>query len=143
MRATTERLQQLIEFGRFPRLALSDLTAVEAWAASKRTLAAATSNPGLVHADLSRDEVFLTADSQLRVIDWQRPVRGPREVDLVTLLRSGGNNPEDLADRSFVQLEAFVLLHWAALRAAEVLPDLPADTYESWALEALATMQIA
>lgn len=139
--ATTERLYRLIGTGRFHRLTPGDVPAFEGWARSDRTVAAAVKYPGIVHADLSRDEVLLTGDGQLRVIDWQRPVRGPREIDLVSLLRSGGIDPEGHVDRCFVQLEAFVLLHWAALCAAEILSELPTDTYEAWVLEAIDTLR--
>lgn len=140
---TTERLRRVVEAGGFPWLALEDLAAVDAWAVTEPTVAAATTNPGTVHADLSREEVFLTAEDQLRVVDWQRPVRGPREIDLVSLLRSGGIDPTRQVERPYVQLEAFVLLHWAALCAAELFPGASTETYETWATGALATLTTA
>jgi aminoglycoside phosphotransferase (APT) family kinase protein len=39
----------------------------------------------VIHGDLKADQVFVTR-AGYRVIDWQRPVVAPPEVDLVSLL---------------------------------------------------------
>lgn len=67
---------------------LSDYEAVEAvwsWAASAAVIDRVVEAPRLIHGDLSVAQVFVTPDGY-RVIDWQRPMIAPPEVDLVTLL---------------------------------------------------------
>ncbi len=109
---------------------------VAAWARSAAVVDAATANPRLTHGDLSPQEVLLTSDGH-RIIDWQRPVRGPGDLDLVSLLRFRRIDPLQHAPAAVVQLSWFVLLHWAAVAQTDLLPELPPDIPEGWALAAL------
>ena len=65
---------------------------LEHWASSKPVLAAVRTQPGYVHRDLTGDNLFVLADGY-RLIDWQRPILGPADLDLITLFGSLGFDP--------------------------------------------------
>ncbi|MBA8793437.1 hypothetical protein FHX74_001042 [Friedmanniella endophytica] len=134
---TRRGLRAVISGGRFRRVPLDLVDAFVAWAHDSATLAEITDDTGLVHGDLTPDEVFLTEDGGCRVIDWQRPVRGPRGIDRAALLRMGGIEPADHVPRYCLQVEAYLRLHWAVQCATEVLPGLPPEGYQTWAIDAL------
>jgi hypothetical protein len=133
---TATRLAALIADGRFSMLHADVPGRVAAWARDPQVLDAATTAPGIVHGDLSGDEVLL-ADDGYRVLDWQRPVLGPREMDLVSLLLHAGADPRQIVARPVVQLSRFVLLHWAALAQHDLLPGLSPEFTGGWAVTAL------
>jgi len=133
---TAERLASLIRSGRFARVPSDSPSRIEEWARAMPVVEAAASNPRVTHGDLSPEEVFRTADGY-RVIDWQRPVRGPADLDLVSLLRYRRIEPLLYVHAEVVELSWFVLLHWAALVQTDLLPDLAPTIPEGWALAAL------
>jgi Phosphotransferase enzyme family len=133
---TADRLAGLIASKRFANLATDVPSRIAKWGRSAGLVDAATSHIQLTHGDLSPEEVFVTADG-FRVIDWQRPVLGPADLDLVSLLRFRRIDPLRYVRPEVVQLSWLILLHWAALAQAEVLPDLPPDIPEGWAQQAL------
>jgi hypothetical protein len=133
---TAARLSSLIAAGRFSTVQADAPARVAAWARSAAVVDAATASPRLTHGDLSPEEVFLTGDGR-RMIDWQRPVRGPADLDLVSLLRYRRIDPLRHVDAEVVQLSWFVLLHWAAVAQTDLLPGLPPAIPEGWALAAL------
>jgi hypothetical protein len=134
--STTAGLSGLIDRGRFD-LPADAPDRIRAWGQSPEVFTAATSDPRICHGDLSPEEVFLT-DEGIRIIDWQRTVRGPSELDLVSLLRFRAIDPLDHVAPEFVQLFWFILLHWAVLAQTELLPDFPPALPEGWARMALA-----
>jgi hypothetical protein len=131
-----ERLDRLIRDGSFTLVRADAVGRLSKWSQSDAVVRAIESTDGIAHGDLSPEEVFPIGDGY-RVIDWQRPVRGPSELDLVSLLQHRRLNPRDFVAREYVELAAFLLLHWAALVSVEVLPDLPHDIPEGWALSAV------
>ncbi|HEY9292552.1 MAG TPA: phosphotransferase [Microlunatus sp.] len=142
VRSTSRRLRALIRAGRFVRIPTERVDGLQAWAERSATIAAVTADPGIVHGDLTPEEIFLLndgdgADEHCRVVDWQRPVRGPRGLDLVALLRARGIDPRTRLDAELVRIEAFPLLHWAALAAKEILPSMPPRLPEEWVLTSL------
>ncbi len=64
---------------------------VEGWAFSVPVVAA-TATQAYLHGDLAGDNVFVLP-SGYRVVDWQRPFRGPADLDLATWLESFGLDP--------------------------------------------------
>lgn len=143
VRSTGRRLRALIDSGRFARISTTRIDELDAWADRHTTIAAVTADPGIVHGDLMPDEVFLFDDcddptaANSRVIDWQRPVLGPRGLDLVGLLHARGIDPQPHVGAELIRIDAFLLLYWAALAAHELLPSLPSTPPEEWALSAL------
>jgi hypothetical protein len=134
--AVAHRLEALIRGGRFARLNVNVPARLRAWARGSRLGQQATARVALTHGDLSPEEVFVAPDGY-RVIDWQRPILGAPELDLISLLRHGGIDPLKYVQPEMVQLSWFVLLHWAALVQTEVLPGLDPALPESWAVDAI------
>lgn len=134
---TAHRLEALIGDGRFTRLDIDTPARLQAWAREPRLRQKATATVAFTHGDLSTEEVFVRTDGY-HVIDWQRPILGAPELDLVSLLRHGGIDPLKYVETEVVQLSWFVLLHWAALVQTEVLPGLNPVLPESWAVAAVA-----
>jgi aminoglycoside phosphotransferase (APT) family kinase protein len=106
------------------------------WAASTTTLEAVTDHPRLIHGDLKAGQVFVTPDGY-RIIDWQRPMIGPPEVDLVSLLAAEGIDPRSYADPAIVRVFWFLLLHWAVKAQFELFPDFRGNLFEQWCSAAI------
>jgi hypothetical protein len=83
-----------------------------------RALAAPT---GLVHGDLLASNVLVPEDG-LRVVDWQRPLRGPRDLDRVTLLESLSIDPAPHVPAGMVTLRRLLLIGWLAEQARRWFP---------------------
>ncbi len=130
------KLRTLIGMGRFGAIPLADVDRLRRWAGEPGVIAAATARPTMVHGDLSLEEVFRVHDGW-RVIDWQRPVLGPRELDLVSLLRHARIDPAPFVAREFVELSSFLLLHWSVTASHDLLPDLPPELPQSWAVTSI------
>lgn len=136
VKTTAGKLETLVAAGRFANLPADVPSRLLGWAASGAVISAATSHPRITHGDLSPEEVFVTSGG-FKVIDWQRPVLGPADLDLVSLLRYRRIDPLLHVEREVVQLSWFILLHWAALAHHDLLPELPPDVPEGWALSAV------
>ena len=83
--------------------------------ACKFTLTDKTSlrTSGYVHGDLSGDNLFLLPDGY-RVIDWQRPVRGPTDLDLALLIESLGFDPRPHVGAGVMRIWNIKSIHWLA-----------------------------
>ncbi|MGO3152854.1 MAG: phosphotransferase [Galactobacter sp.] len=134
---TAGRLNALIHSGQFVRLDANVPDRLRSWSREPQLVRRATEHTAFIHGDLSTEEVFVAEDGY-HVIDWQRPILGTSELDLVSLLRHRGIDPLRYVDPEVVQLSWFVLLHWAGLVQTEVLPGLDPVLPESWAVEAVA-----
>jgi hypothetical protein len=75
-----------------------------------------------------------------RVIDWQRPVIGPPDVDLVSLLVAQGIDARAHATRETIGVFWFLFLRWAVVAQAELFPDFAGPLFGKWA--AVAVRQI-
>jgi thiamine kinase-like enzyme len=87
MEAMLENLEKLVFQGSFQRVDNLALRELRKWAWSEEVLAALGKNVGFVHNDLSNDNIFVMPDGY-RIIDWQRPIIGPKELDLAALIAS-------------------------------------------------------
>lgn len=76
---------------------------------------------GFVHADLMADNVLVTPDGY-RVLDWQRPIRGPVALDSATLLISLGVDAARHVPLGAVQLHHLLNIAWYAQSARRWLP---------------------
>jgi hypothetical protein len=81
------------------------------WSKSEAIGTALQAPPALNHGDLSGDNVFVTPDGY-KIIDWQRPVCGPAELDQVTYLFAMGMDPLIYINRSILELNWFLHLRW-------------------------------
>jgi len=116
-----------IREGRFASTDLDAADRLHRWATSARVIETVSERPRVIHGDLTAEQVFVTPDGY-RVIDWQRPVLGPPEVDLVTPL-VGAVTARGLAGDPLRHVHAAVggvvgfLLHvWHDLRRKHLLP---------------------
>jgi hypothetical protein len=82
------------------------------------------------------EQVFVRADGY-RVIDWQRPVVAPPEVDLVALLVRAGLDPRPYVDATTVRVFWFLQLHWAVEAQAHLFPERRWPLFDQWAAEAV------
>jgi hypothetical protein len=116
-----QNLGTLIDAGAFT---LTDEAAVRALArsaSSEPVLAALHTRPGYVHHDLGGDNLFVLPGSY-RVIDWQRPILGPTDLDVATLLRSLGVDPLPHVGEGIVQTLDLLTVHWFTQCATRWFP---------------------
>ncbi len=115
-RALTEAahnsLYALVEQGQFTILSRSMINQLQRWAGSNSLLQAVQGAPVYLHGDLTAANVFIVQPGEYRVIDWATPRRGPRGLDLATLLDSMGFDAALHIDRSIVQIMYYLRLYW-------------------------------
>ena len=75
----------------------------------------------LLHGDLKPDNVLMT-DLTIRVIDWQRPLRGPRLLDVGTLLEGLGVDPIPYVGKDVMVMRRVLDIHWLAECALRWFP---------------------
>ena len=132
-----EKHRTLIEDNRFKLTDLNGLEQVEAWAGSAETLRGVAAQPWLAHGDLTAGQVFIGGDSY-RVIDWQRPVIAPPEIDLVGLLVDRNIDPRQYVAGPVVKVFWFLRLHWAVEAQFDLFPGFQGRLFDRWAAEATA-----
>jgi hypothetical protein len=138
-----EKLRKLIRDGRFGSTDLDAVDRVQRWAASARVVETVSEGPRVIHGDLTAEQVFVTGDGY-RVIDWQRPVLGPPEVDLVALLvgavtdRSAARDPRRHVDAAVVGVFWFLRLYWAVEAQFDLFPEFRGALFDQWSAEAIA-----
>jgi hypothetical protein len=131
-----EKLRRLIRDGRFGSIEPDAVDRVRRWATSAQVVDTITKCPRVIHGDLTAAQVFVTADGY-RVIDWQRPVMGPPEVDLVTLLVSQQFEPRRHVDASVVGIYWFLHLNWAVEAQFDLFPEFRGPLFLQWSNEAI------
>lgn len=134
---TFGKLRTLVSDGRFPSVSGHDVDRLRAWAESRAVRARLSEDPCLAHSDLRRDQIFVVDDGY-RVIDWQRPVRGPAGIDTVRLLEDLGVDPRPHVNRSTYALALFLGLHWAIVGQHDLFPTPANALFDTWAVAAIA-----
>jgi hypothetical protein len=104
-------LQQQIEQGKFERTNKALVHDLERWAHSDSILSAIRAKPGYVHRDLTGDNLFVLADGY-RLIDWQRPMLAPADLDMVSLLGSLGFDPLHHVTEGTMRVWLLLQIHW-------------------------------
>jgi hypothetical protein len=132
-----EKHRKLIEERRFRLTDLTGLEQVEAWAGSAEALRTIASKPWLAHGDLTAGQVFVTGDSY-RVIDWQRPVIAPPEIDLVGLLVDRNIDPRPYVAGPVIKIFWFLRLNWAVEAQFDLFPAFQGRLFDQWAAQATA-----
>lgn len=98
------------------------------WMACQEVSSALFQNMGFVHNDLSGDNVFVLSDGY-RIIDWQRPILGPKELDLASLLDSLNREPLRHVSEGIVWIMYLLRIEW--FTACAVRWFIPGqDTYD-------------
>lgn len=134
--STLYNLKQLIEDGRFRSIELGDLERLKTWTSCSTVIDAITERPRVVHGDLTSDQVFV-GDDGYRVVDWQRPVVAPPEVDLVALLVDRSIEPTRYICAIAVGIFWFLRLHWAVEAQHDLFPDFRGSLFDQWSAEAV------
>lgn len=121
MAVTQGHLAQLVTAGRFVQTTTSHLQALAEQVQAEAVLTALAGPSGLVHGDLTGDNVFVLGDGW-RVIDWQRPLIGPSALDLATLLQATGVEPQPYVPDGILRLQALLQIQWFTACAVQWFP---------------------
>lgn len=127
--AMLDDLAALVDSGAFRQIDGALIDRLARHAESPPVLAAIRSRTGYVHGDLCGDNLFRLPDGY-RVIDWQRPFRGPVALDLANLLESLGHDPRRHVPSGVVQLLSLLRIAWFARAARRWFPPAVA-TYDA------------
>jgi len=115
MEGMVEDLNGLVRSGKFEQVNHESLRIILQAAGAPALRAVFDSLPGqaskLVHHDLCAENVFLCDDGP-RIIDWQRPIFGPPEIDLVLLMASLGFDPRNHVKPGIVWITDLLRIHW-------------------------------
>jgi hypothetical protein len=133
---TLDKLRHLIRDRRFGLVDVDTAERVAAWTASGEVLARVADGSRVTHGDLKADQVFVTGDGY-RVIDWQRPVVAPPEVDLVSLLVGERMSPRRFVDSTVVAIFWFLRLHWAVQAQFDLFPEFRGPLFDQWSAQAV------
>ena len=121
--AMLDELSGLIEGGAFTITTPAMVRDLARCARSKAVLDAIRGQPGYVHHDLSADNVLALPEGGYRVIDWQRPILGPVDLDRVDLLNSLGYDPLRHVDAGVVQVWLLLSIGWLTEAKARWFPE--------------------
>ena len=91
MRETLELLAQLIDTGRFTRVSTADVRWLSEIVHSPAMQRLFDDDIGIVHGDCHPNNILQGADG-LVVIDWQRPLIGPRIIDRIEIIQACGRD---------------------------------------------------
>jgi hypothetical protein len=117
-----DELSGLIERGAFTINTPETVRELARRAQSKPVLDAVRAQAGYVHRDLSADNVLVLPEGGYRVIDWQRPILGPRDLDMVDLLNSLDHDPLRHVDAGVVQVWLLLSIGWLTEAKARWFP---------------------
>jgi hypothetical protein len=131
-----EKLRTLVSDGRFRSIDGSAVDRVTEWSTSSSVLDAVRTESRLAHGDLKSDQVFVTSEGY-RVIDWQRPVIAPPQIDLVSLLVEDGRKPHPYFDATTIRIFWFLRLSWAIEAQFDLFPTLTGGPFNRWAARAV------
>lgn len=109
--STLSDLQNLVDEGRFQQVTSEAVRALDRCARNSSILEAIAMDSGLIHGDLGGDNVFRCGDG-FKVIDWQRPIRGPREFNLFNVIGDCGFDPLKYVHRGIAGVSAFLGVRW-------------------------------
>jgi hypothetical protein len=130
-------LRALIVGGAFSQTTPQMAGDLEQWAASPSVRAAFDAQCGYVHRDLSADNVLVLPDGY-RVIDWQRPIYGPVDLDRVDLLNSLGYDPLRHVGSSVVQVWLILFIGWLTEAKARWFPQ--GESYDQQVADLIARL---
>ena len=124
---TISMLNSVIASGQFRLTKSAAVQGLSKWARSEAIIAILQSPPALNHRDLGGYNVFVTPNGY-KIIDWQRPVRGPAELDRVGYLSAMGIDPFRYIDPGIIGLSRFLSMQWFVECKAHWFP--PGESYD-------------
>jgi hypothetical protein len=137
VQAVLGELRSLIDGGAFSQTTAQMAAELGAWTASPAVRSAFDGPCGFVHRDMSADNVLVLPDGY-RVIDWQRPLLGPTDLDRVDLLNSLDYDPLHHVDPGVVQIWLFLSIGWLTEAKARWFPQ--GNTYDAQVAERIARL---
>ncbi len=127
--ALVERLAALVTAGTFTAVDEHLVRRIATLAARPAVQDAFATPIGYVHGDMTASNLFV-GDDGYRLVDWQRPLRGPVALDVTALLDSAGLEPGEFIAPGIVQLFYLLRIGWFAACAYRwFLPGAP--TYDA------------
>jgi hypothetical protein len=111
MDGMVEDLNGLMRSGVFRELDVEKLRWVARRANSAQVHSVFDQPTGLVHGDLSAENIFVSRERMI-VIDWQRPMRGPVEVDLAQFYASLGFDARQRLTPGIEWVTDLLRIHW-------------------------------
>ncbi|HVX43145.1 MAG TPA: phosphotransferase [Mycobacteriales bacterium] len=136
VRFTVDTLDRLVGDGTFTSTSADQVERIRRRSQRPALADAITQDARLVHADLHDDQIFCTGDGY-RIIDWQRPIIGPPELDLAALLINRGIDPTPYVSPTAVAAFWLHRLHWAVVAQAEIFPGPAWPLFDQWSSEAV------
>ena len=121
-------LAALVDSGVFVQVDRALVEQIAALSASPAVLGAFATPVGYVHGDLTGTNLFVGGEGY-RLIDWQRPIRGPVALDVVALLDSARCDPGRYVAAGIVQLFYLLRMAWFTQCALRWFPP-GAATYD-------------
>ena len=118
---TIDLLRLLDAEGACPQLDLGTITRLAHKLEARVELADLCRESQLLHGDLKPDNVLMTGLA-FRIIDWQRPLRGPRLLDVGTLLEGLGVDPIPHVGQDVMVMRRVLDIHWLAECALRWFP---------------------
>ena len=118
---TIDLLRLLDAEGACPQLDLGTITRLAHKLEARVELADLCRESQLLHGDLKPDNVLMTGLA-FRIIDWQRPMRGPRLLDVGTLLEGLGVDPIPHVGQDVMVMRRVLDIHWLAECALRWFP---------------------
>jgi len=128
MEMMLENLETLVSEGSFRSVDHKALRKLQAWVFHEEVMAALGKNIGLVHNDLSSYNVFVLPDGY-RIIDWQRPILGPKELDFAALLESLHREAGRFVDQGIIWIMYLLRIEWCTECAIHWFPE-GQDSYD-------------
>jgi hypothetical protein len=138
---TLNGLSELIGDRRFQRCTNADVEFVAVWSKVPAVLDAIIETSRLTSGDLKFEQVFEGSDG-LRLVDWQVPVRGPADIDLVMLLNDRNVPALEYVAPAVVGIRWFLLLRWAVYAKLMLIPTMP-RLFDQWAADAILAIRAA
>jgi len=122
METMLDNLETLVFRGSFQRVDQMALQKLRNWTFREEVIAALSKNIGFVHNDLSVYNIFVVPNGY-RVIDWQRPIIGPNELDLAALLISLNREASRFVDQSILWILYLLRIEWCTECAVRWFPE--------------------
>jgi hypothetical protein len=109
--STIRDLSDLVDQGKFELTTHETVRTLDRCARLPEVVEAASVSPGLVHGDFGYDNLFVLPDGY-RVIDWQRPKRGPSWLDLPGFRDAQGAEPPPSVRRGLIGISKLLGVNW-------------------------------
>jgi len=134
-------MNELVKIERLQRVTTEGISAFERCIDHPDLLTYIDKESRLIHGDLTAGQIYWAEDAQF-VIDWQRPIIAPAQVDLATLLINLKINPIAYVAREAIQVHWILLLNWAVFAQGKLFPEQRWPVFDEWVSTALTNLVV-